>query len=225
MRIVRCERCGNFYDAEKYPSCSYCAGGDTAGMEDHDVTFALGAGSSKDMESDDRTMRGDTFGASYLDERQTGGTSAPPPYPDTVSYIEPWDDDNDMTVSTSRKRGSMAIEPVVGWLICIKGKHIGQDYRLRAGKNYVGRSDRMDVVLKGEGTVSRDRHVILLFEPKQSIFLVQPGESRELAYLNDELLLQPQVLKQGDIVTVGEVDLMFVPLCSADGFRWAKFMQ
>lgn len=142
--------------------------------------------------------------------------------------VDEGDDENDKTISiysmgnTASSFGGMSIEPVVGWLVCIEGKNYGQDYRLRAGKNYIGRSERMDVALTGEETVSRDRHVIVLFEPRQSIFLVQPGESKELAYLNDELVLQSQVLKIGDILTVGEVKLLFVPFCSADGFQWAR---
>ncbi len=119
---------------------------------------------------------------------------------------------------------NLNVEPAVGWVVCIKGKNIGRDFRLRTGKNYVGRQDNMDIVLKGEMTVARDRHVVIVFEPKQSIYLVQPGDARELAYLNDELILQPKVLQQGDKITVGEVDLLFIPLCSSDGFSWSNYL-
>ncbi len=110
---------------------------------------------------------------------------------------------------------------VVGWLVAIKGPHKGKDFRLQTGRNFIGRDDIMDVCLRYDNAVSRNKHAVLLYEPKGCTFFITPGESHELAYLNGEVLLDAKPLKFGDILTLGRSDLMFVPFCSAD-FNWEK---
>jgi hypothetical protein len=51
------------------------------------------------------------------------------------------------------------------------------------------------------------------------VFLVQPGEAKELCYLNDKAVLSPEELKINDIITVGNTKLMFFPCCG-DVFNW-----
>ena len=77
----------------------------------------------------------------------------------------------------------------------------------------------MDVVLSGDASVSRDRHAIVVYEPKSNIFLVQPGDSKELFYVNDEVVLSAQEIKGYDVLSVGNSKLMFIPCCS-DRFNW-----
>lgn len=223
MNLIRCSA-GHFYDAEKYSSCPHCSGGGTAGQdvgvtEAFDPTMPLKGGS-------DAPTEGIVESLSEKTEPMTGAISPEPffpsggGFPDFPDTIPLGDMDNDKTISIFAGVKKMEVEPVVGWLVCIEGEHFGEDFRLRTGKNYIGRSEKMDIILRGEDTVSRDKHVIVLFEPKQSIFLVQPGESKELAYLNEDLILAPQVLKSGDIISVGKARLLFVPFCSK-GFNWA----
>jgi len=109
--------------------------------------------------------------------------------------------------------------PCVGWLVVIKGMHLGQDFHLKTGKNFIGRDAKMDIVLDGDKSVSRNKHAILVYEPKQHLYLVQPGESSELVYLNDDVVLSPLPLKAYDVITVGEVNLLFMPLCGSE-FNW-----
>lgn len=109
--------------------------------------------------------------------------------------------------------------PCTGWLIALGGEHIGQDFRLKAGKNFIGRDKSMDVVLDGDKSVSRNKHAILVYEPKAHLYLVQPGESSELVYLNNQVVLNPTKLAAYDMITVGEVNLLFMPLCG-ERFNW-----
>ena len=108
---------------------------------------------------------------------------------------------------------------VVGWLVCVKGENYGKGYPLKAAKNYSGRYPENDVVLSGEKTVSRAKHAVLTYEPKENIFLIQPGESSELVYLNEKVVLTPEILKKNDIISVGEAQLMLIPYCD-DQFTW-----
>lgn len=114
--------------------------------------------------------------------------------------------------------------PCVGWLIALGGEHIGTDFRLKTGKNFIGRSTQMDVALTEDKSVSRDRHAIVVYEPKAHLYLVQPGESSSLVYKNDEVVLTPMKLEAYDVITVGDVNLLFMPLCGAR-FNWGDLIK
>lgn len=114
--------------------------------------------------------------------------------------------------------------PCVGWLIALGGEHIGTDFRLKTGKNFIGRSSQMDVALIEDKSVSRDRHAIVVYEPKAHLYLVQPGESSSLVYRNDEVVLTPVKLEAYDVVTVGDVNLLFIPLCG-ERFNWGDLLK
>lgn len=109
--------------------------------------------------------------------------------------------------------------PCVGWLIAVSGTHIGEDFRLITGRNFIGRGEDMDIALTGDKSVSRSRHAIVVYEPKKHLYLVQPGDSSSLVYHNDEVVLTPVPIKPYDKITVGDVDLVFMPLCNAN-FNW-----
>lgn len=116
-------------------------------------------------------------------------------------------------------RGSGKVEPVVGWLVCIEGPDRGQDFRLKVGKNFVGRAVAMDVSVVGDESVSRDKHAVVMFEPKKAMFWVGPGESSGLVYCNGEVVHAAVEMKSGDVVEVGQTRLMLVPFVS-ESFRW-----
>lgn len=114
--------------------------------------------------------------------------------------------------------------PCVGWLIAIGGNHVGTDFRLKVGKNFIGRNPNMDVALTEDKSVSRDRHAIVVYEPKEHLYLVQPGESSSLVYKNNKVVLGPETLEAYDVVTVGDVNLLFMPLCGAR-FSWSDLLK
>lgn len=114
--------------------------------------------------------------------------------------------------------------PCVGWLIALGGEHVGTDFRLKVGKNFVGRSPQMDVALTEDKSVSRDRHAIVVYEPKAHLYLVQPGESSSLVYRNNDVVLTPVRLEAYDVITVGDVNLLFMPLCG-ERFNWSDLLE
>lgn len=114
--------------------------------------------------------------------------------------------------------------PCVGWLVALGGEHIGTDFRLKVGKNFIGRSSKMDIALTEDKSVSRERHAIVVYDPKSNMYLIQPGESSSLAYHNNNLLLTPEKLEAYDMITVGDVNLLFMPLCGAK-FSWGSVLD
>lgn len=115
-------------------------------------------------------------------------------------------------------------EPVVGWLVCIKGDYLGESFNLKSGRNNIGRAGNMDIVLAKDGRVSRDRHAAVVYEPNKREFLVQSGESSGLTYVNGELLMGFKPFAEGDKLTVGGCEFLFKPLCSTD-FSWDQYIK
>ena len=48
---------------------------------------------------------------------------------------------------------------------------------------------------------------------------MQPGDAKELFYLNDNVVLAATEIKAYDVLTLGDTKLLFVPCCS-DKFNW-----
>lgn len=204
MRQTRCEK-GHFYDADRYSSCPHCAnmaGGFSLGTPtvtkalDDQVTVTLG----KQVQAEDMMQ--------IAQEPQVVEVEA------EIRAVAPFDDEP-VTQGFFKKDS----DPVVGWLVCTKGVHKGEDFHLRAGRNFIGRGQNMDIILSGENTVSRDKHAIVLYEPNQRIFLAQMGESHELVYLNGNLLMGNAQMKAYDRLQLGDAELMLVPCC-CESFNW-----
>ena len=142
----------------------------------------------------------------------------------TPMYTKPLSELVDETKSSDSQKtvgyfSDVSNEPVVGWLVAIEGNHFGMDFKLKTGRNFIGRGADMDVVLSDDDAVSRNRHAIILYEPKSNVFLVQPGDAKELFYLNDNLVLSATEIKAYDVLLLGKTKLLFIPCCS-DKFNW-----
>lgn len=192
MDLVRCEF-GHFYDADRFRQCPHCAnGGDDEGAE---VTVAkIDTLTSGNVKLDNAKLEEAVKNAKDEEEGQK-----------TVGFYS----------------GSIGKEPVVGWLVCIEGEHFGEDFSLKTGRNFIGRASDMDVILDKDSGVSREKHAILLFEPKHNLFIVQPGESKELFYLNDKVVLSAEEIHAYDEITLGDSKLVFIPFCN-DKVNWNK---
>lgn len=114
-------------------------------------------------------------------------------------------------------------EPVVGWLVCISGCYFGECFKIFAGKNSIGRSEENRIVIANDNSISRNKHALLVYEPKKRNFYIQPGDSSGLTYLNDDYITESQKMKARDIVELGDSKFMFVPLCGED-FSWEEHM-
>lgn len=111
-------------------------------------------------------------------------------------------------------------DPVVGWLVCLEGPDRGRDYRLHAEKNFIGRSPSMDVCIASDDTVSREKHGVIIFDPKKMSFWVLPGEAAGLVYLNGDIVHSPTQMHQDDILELGRTRLVLIPFCGGK-YTWA----
>lgn len=195
--LVKCEN-GHYYDGDKFDSCPHCAG---SGIKNDrlektvDLDLAVNNyGTTASLSMNHSTVPDDSI----------NGT-----------------DDFEKTVGMGTYMGKTTdMQPVVGWLVCIKGESFGSSFTLKAGKNFIGRSSAAnDVALKGDKSISREKHAIVIYDPKSRIFLAQPGTSSELFYVNDKVILQATEIRERDIITIGNTNLVFIPFCGAE-FSW-----
>ncbi len=200
MKLTKCSN-GHFYDSDIYSSCPHCGGG-VSPDEGRTVPFqdAPGSGDRETLDLD-----------SYNSSEGMGG-------------VAPVDEDDNKTISIYQSKkavesGAVSAAPTVGWLVCTKGKFYGQDFRLKSGRNFIGRGSQMDICLAGENSVSRERHATIIHEPRKNIFIAQPGESRELFYINGNVVLSPVQMKKNDVMQIGDVQLMLIPCCD-EAFNW-----
>ncbi len=115
-------------------------------------------------------------------------------------------------------------DPVVGWLVCLKGNHLGESFNIVSGRNAVGRGISNKIVLSKDNTVSREKHAWITYDPKHRVFYIQPGESSGLSYLNGETLMESKKMAAKDMVEFGNGTYMLVPLCG-DDFSWEEYIK
>lgn len=121
------------------------------------------------------------------------------------------------TVGVFQKR--MKFEPVVGWLVCFEGPEKGKDYRVYGRNNNVGRSDQMDICIKGDTTISRENHAKIAYDEKHNTFYLIPADSTNTIYLNDEPVYIPTKIKAYDLMEFGDSKFIFIPFCN-ERFTW-----
>lgn len=225
MNLVECSN-GHFYDDERFSCCPYCNAADSmsnaspSGPTQLDLTADE---SSAAFNWDDK--REDSLNGETMSEEKSNSTKTDTELKKEVGSVkEPVNIEEELTVGVTVGVDEALGSPVVGWLVCVQGNHLGMDFKLKAGGNFIGRSSEMDVAIIGDASVSRKKHAVVIYEPKNNIFILQPGESKGLTYLNDKIVLTPTELSSNDIIQVGNTKLMFIPCCS-DKFTWDGIMQ
>lgn len=190
MNMCRCEM-GHFYDADRYMQCPHC--NPTSGrVEDPGTTRPL----TEDLPEENTVVKStEPIG----DEGKTIGLY----------------DFEEITESVTRPR---ITEPVVGWVVITEGNQKGVSFQLKSGMNFISRSQNMDIVLD-DPSVSRDKHAVIVYDPQSNMFLVTPGDSHGLSYLNGSVVLQAQAIKAYDVISLGQTQLTFVPFCG-EQFQW-----
>lgn len=112
------------------------------------------------------------------------------------------------------------VAQTVGWLICIKGSCKGKDFHLHNGWNYIGRDPKADVYIddpKVSATMAR-----VSYDSRGRGFAIAPSDqAKNLTYCGNKPLYTPKDLNAYDVISVGDTDLIFVPLCG-EHFAWEE---
>lgn len=209
MEIKRCER-GHLYDAEINSTCPQCqeegyAGNTGAGVDEfgHTEPFMTNAGPSQL----DQNMTMPSDQSAFHNEGGQWGSAAPD--------VEDYDSVTEAVITN----GIAGFTPVVGWLVSVDGPSKGTDYRIHTGYNYIGRADHSDIAIKGDQTISREKHALVGYDDREKVFFFAPSDGKSIVRVNGKMIMSPVQLNIYDRLTIGNTELMFVPLCG-DKFSW-----
>ena len=124
-------------------------------------------------------------------------------------------------VRTTFVRGAeMQSDPVVGWLVIVKGPGRGSFQPVFPGMNPIGRDQSQRICLNyGDDTISRQEHAFITYDDEQRRFYLQHGGKANLIRVGDQPVLVPTELRPSDIIRIGKTTLRFVPLCGSE-FSW-----
>lgn len=211
--------CGNghIYDSQLYSSCPYCNSNQSmidftnTPVNNPNVTAPLGGGfngGTNDIYNPPKQDPGTTYDI---------GVTMPIGGPLGGEVPSRRVDDEQKTEAISNI--TLGFDPVVGWLVCLEGKNPGADYKLYSKINTIGRSERMDVNIKGDNTISKENHARLAYSPKSNTFRLIPAENANNICINDEEVYTATIIKGYDILEIGQTKLLFLPLCS-ERFSW-----
>lgn len=214
MEIRRCEK-GHFYDAEINGTCPQCEadkkrGIDNSGLEEtQDVFEKYGTTEPFDASASDAGG----MGMGETEAVNSGFTDI------NFGPVHPEVEDYDSVTQPVTINGQPGFSPVTGWLVCIDGPARGTDYRVKAGYNYIGRSEHMDIFIQGDMKIGRERHALVAYDDEEKMFFFGPADGKSIVRLNGKPVLSPMQLNPYDTLTIGSTKLMFVPLCG-ERFDW-----
>lgn len=117
--------------------------------------------------------------------------------------------------------GNEQVRPVVGWLVCTKGCNMGKDYRIHSDYNYVG-SAVGDIIISGDPKISREKHMMLTYDPQERAFFISPADGANIIRLNGKALVGGGAqLNDYDLISTGDSAFVFVSFC-CDKFGWEQ---
>lgn len=190
MPLIECGK-GHIYNTDTHSACPYCASGEVRVTDPRKTLPADGAVS---VAAAAKTMPPEGF---YPPGRPAAEAGA--------------------TVGVMCAR--LGTDPVVGWLVCVDGPDKGNDYRLLGRVNSIGRSEEMDVCVRGDDTISARCHAKLSYSEASNRFFLSPAENKNVIFHNGTELLMPAQLAPFDRIMLGRTTLLFVPLCT-EQFTW-----
>ena len=196
---------GHLYDADQYGSCPYC------NNKSSEYVF----------EGENKTVAPEMFRKKTESSGPIGaeGIGKTVPGNDFIRQNHQKETDLGKTVGEFQKKNSY--DPVVGWLVCIAGSRKGKSYELRARINTIGRDSSNDLSFPDEVSISKKNHVRVAYITLKNAFRVMPGDSTNIVYVNGDELLEARALDAYDVIDMGEIKLIFVPLCS-EKFSWEQ---
>ncbi len=222
MEIIRCKN-GHSYDPSVTPECPECARlrmSETLAVKGGTETWAPDAGFADQIgktmpvfqirpgEADNSVETEPVRGPGWGQARE-----AYQPSVFTGAYS------SRVRTNEAGNRQDGMISPVVGWLVCIAGPSKGQDYKIHADNNYIGRASYMDISIASDDTISRENHAILAYDTREKLYYFAPGSGRGIVRLNGKAVLMMTELHAYDRIEIGKSVLIFMPLCG-EKFSW-----
>jgi hypothetical protein len=188
---------GHNYDAERYPNCPYCPGGNL--NSDYEKTM-------KDFKKTKLIdeMNNQQFDKTVVNEENSdmkttlpGGDKSSHPFSRTTIVVKDGNK-NETPLEQSLRR------KIVGWLVTFTNDEYGQDYKIYVGKNKIGSGANCDIMIS-DNSISAE-HTIILF--RENEFLLKDNFSTNGTKVNG-VTIEEGKLKDGDELRLGNTVFKF----------------
>ena len=248
MKIVKCSKVRNhFYDADKYDSCPYCK--NSSENSDNHVSVQVHSMSPSekhaqykfDEEKSVSPLKTTLLSGQEIDPDATQLLSSNNVYvglnnsdatqllsadsvyaemnnTDVMQMLSHNDRSKPMGVSDSAARSAVD-ELTVGWLAVKNARIKGKIFTLKAGRNTIGNGSDANVSIDSDISIKIGLHAVITYDEQRRSFSIEPMGGMYLVWLNGDELLSRRQLNAYDIVSVGNTDMIFVPLCGKH-FSW-----
>ncbi len=134
--------------------------------------------------------------------------STPPLYPSERTLAQT--DENSDAERTRIVRKQQGLPALKGWLVAIDGPENGQSWTIRAGKNSLGRTQGVDILLQ-EDSISSS-HAVLWLGENDSATLVDRDSSNG-TFIDGRQVFQATEIEEGALIRCGEITTL----------QWVRF--
>jgi hypothetical protein len=109
-------------------------------------------------------------------------------------------------VVVSRKSSTRAL---AGWIVATSGEQQGEDFRIVAGRNLIGKGAEADIVVK-DAHLS-ERHALLEAAEVEGVteYVLSDLGSKHGTFLNDDEVTEPRRVADGDRIRLGRTEFRF----------------
>ena len=237
QKIVRCERCNQFYDVFSFSSCPYCSGAaqQPGGYAGYTGQGAQGYGSfSKTMDPSAGSGQGN-FSATidpYAGSAQAGSftPTIDPTVPSankggfshTVAPDGNTNREMSETIYVDEGVPKGKTSPVVGWVVVINESDcIGKDFKIHTGYNSIGRK-KGDIVITGDNSISGEKDTTIVYDAETKSFYISHDSGKNVLTVNHKPVIGEAVeLHEYDLIKIGKTELVFIPFCGKR-FSWKE---
>ena len=100
--------------------------------------------------------------------------------------------------------------PVAGWLVALTGKHKGEDFRIREGKNTVGSTPDSSIVITDDYISTKHANINCIMQEGERIFILVDLDSTNGTFLNDsDEPISKEELVDNDTIIFGQTKFKF----------------
>lgn len=197
MAVIKCEN-GHYYDDKKYDKCPHCEKG-------------LAKIRKETYVDDLNNVK--TQGIEYYDKTADEPLSTRKNTDITIAEEQLAAGKEGATIGIHNIKDGTGL--VAGWLVGIKGKYRGRDYKIYGGWNKIGRGIDMDIYLPDDMKISAAEHAAIVFDNKNCDFYLISRRGN-LTYLNGELSTDSSKIKTGDQIGIGDSLFIFIAFCTEE---------
>lgn len=142
----------------------------------------------------------------FLNEAELAADSAPQPSSDATMVLTPQKQAELVAASSAAAKPEGPVK--TGWLRVIKGAVDAAEHELKGMSTYIGKSDRVQVQIKGSGLFGSAPEVAASVHRKPEGFILV-AVTEGYPAVNGAKVSGSVVLKEGDVIECGATTMMF----------------